>query len=262
MSDKPKSNEINFGIFFMVLYMAIFGLLAAALWGFALYQGTRNLFSNESAAHATAISSKIAIDVESPTAREARLLLAAGEKYYTSCVLCHGEHGEGNAGLAAPALNRLDTDYIQRQLVNFKEGRRGTHAEDPEGARMRAMAMTLPDEASVKAVSAYVESMEAPLPPLTIEGDPDAGKASYALCASCHGQNAEGNPNLKAPALVGLQDWYLLRSLWKFKAGARGYAPEDTEGTQMRSMAMTITDGAAMKNIVAHIASLSAETTE
>lgn len=257
MSKNQAAPTPNVGYLFMAFYIGLFGLMAASLWGFALYHGAREFFAEAKApvlqaeAHATQEPS----DGADP-------LLVAGKKAYSNCALCHGNEGEGNAAMNAPALNRLDADYLQRQLVNFKEGRRGNHPEDPEGARMQPMAMMLPDEAAIQAVSAYIESLEAPLPPITIQADANVGKASYALCASCHGAEAEGNPALKAPALAGLQDWYLLSSLRKFKAGARGYDPEDVAGAQMRPMAMTIPDEAVMKNIVAYITSLGAEDSE
>ena len=42
----------------------------------------------------------------------------------------------------------------------------------------------------------------------------------------------------------------------KFKSGVRGAHPKDVTGAQMRPMAMTLADEQAMKNVVAHIATL------
>ena len=42
------------------------------------------------------------------------------------------------------------------------------------------------------------------------------------LCAACHGAQGEGNRQLNAPKLTGLEDWYLQRQLKYFKQGARG----------------------------------------
>ena len=39
-------------------------------------------------------------------------------------------------------------------------------------------------------------------------GDEVAGQAAYAVCASCHGQQGEGNQQLNAPKLAGQEDWY------------------------------------------------------
>lgn len=73
---------------------------------------------------------------------------------------------------------------------------------------------------------------------------------------ACHGAEAEGNKALNAPGLKGLPDWYIVTQLKNFKSGARGADPKDTEGMQMRPMAMTVPDEAAMANIAAYIHSI------
>ncbi|WP_136162115.1 nuclear transport factor 2 family protein [Sphingomonas flavalba] len=72
-----------------------------------------------------------------------------------TCAACHGAAGEGNAALQAPALDRLDADYIARQLVNFRTGKRGYHADDVAGATMAASAQTIPDRKAIDALAAY-----------------------------------------------------------------------------------------------------------
>jgi cytochrome c oxidase subunit 2 len=87
-------------------------------------------------------------------------------------------------------------------------------------------------------------------------GDPEAGKPLYAVCAACHGVQAEGNPAMHAPKLSGQGDWYLKRQLRHFKLGARGTHEQDTYGKQMAPMAATLADDAAIDNVVAYIATL------
>ncbi len=87
-------------------------------------------------------------------------------------------------------------------------------------------------------------------------GDPAAGQAQYAICAACHGTNGEGNEQLNAPKLSGQQTWYLTQQLNAFKSGIRGTHDDDIYGRQMRPMAMTLTDDAAVANIVAYIQTL------
>jgi cytochrome c oxidase subunit II len=88
------------------------------------------------------------------------------------------------------------------------------------------------------------------------EGNVAAGKALYATCAACHGQNGEGNAALHAPVLAGQASWYIVRQLQHFKAGIRGTAPGDTFGMQMRPMAMTLATEQAVMDVAAYIASL------
>ncbi|GAB5497783.1 MAG: hypothetical protein PsegKO_00940 [Pseudohongiellaceae bacterium] len=85
-------------------------------------------------------------------------------------------------------------------------------------------------------------------------GDPDinAGQAAYAACASCHGQQGEGNVALNAPKLAGQQPWYIERQLDYFKQGVRG-GEGDTYGQQMTAFASMLADDAAVRNVAAYI---------
>lgn len=88
------------------------------------------------------------------------------------------------------------------------------------------------------------------------KGDAAAGQASFATCTACHGANAEGNKDLNAPKLSGQASWYLVRQLQDFKKGLRGTHEKDTFGAQMVPFAATLVDDAAIRNVVAHIATL------
>jgi len=87
-------------------------------------------------------------------------------------------------------------------------------------------------------------------------GNAAAGKPLYAVCAACHGLQAEGNPALHAPKLSGQGDWYLKRQLKYFKNGARGTHDKDVFGKMMAPMAATLGDDAAIDNVVAYIRTL------
>ena len=89
-----------------------------------------------------------------------------------------------------------------------------------------------------------------------VAGDAAAGKPLYAVCAACHGAQAEGNPALNAPKLSGQGDWYLKRQLQLFKSGARGTHEKDTFGKMMAPMAATLVDNAAINNVAAYIKTL------
>ncbi|CAA0116514.1 Alternative cytochrome c oxidase subunit 2 [Halioglobus japonicus] len=87
-------------------------------------------------------------------------------------------------------------------------------------------------------------------------GDPIAGQASYATCAACHGQQAEGNLAMNAPSLAILPDWYIARQIEHFKHGIRGANEADEYGRQMAPMANMLPDAAAIRNVNAYIATL------
>ena len=85
--------------------------------------------------------------------------------------------------------------------------------------------------------------------------DAVAGQATFALCATCHGPGAQGNPALNAPKLAGQPGWYLARQLRNFRQGLRGSAPGDDVAAQMRAIALTLDDD-KIDDVVAHITAL------
>lgn len=89
-----------------------------------------------------------------------------------------------------------------------------------------------------------------------VKGDPEAGKAMFATCTACHGENGQGNKELGAPKLAGQGGWYLARQLHSFKAGVRGSHENDTYGKQMIPFASMLADDATVNNIVAYIGTL------
>lgn len=89
-------------------------------------------------------------------------------------------------------------------------------------------------------------------------GNPEAGKALYGVCATCHGENAEGLQEMNAPALAGREEWYLIRQLKNFKSGARGSDPGDIYGLQMAPMAQLLATDQAIQDMAAYLNSLGA----
>lgn len=77
-----------------------------------------------------------------------------------------------------------------------------------------------------------------------------AEQSAYAVCASCHGAQGEGNVALNSPRLAGQAGWYLRRQLDAYRQGWRGAAPGDVYGMQMRSMAMSLTQPAQVDDVV------------
>lgn len=79
---------------------------------------------------------------------------------------------------------------------------------------------------------------------------PQAGAATeplYQPCIACHGDAAQGNVALGAPALAGQDSAYLVRQLQHFKSGVRGSDPRDSQGAQMRAMALPLSDDAMLQ---------------
>jgi cytochrome c oxidase subunit 2 len=76
------------------------------------------------------------------------------------------------------------------------------------------------------------------------------------VCAACHGLAAEGNEATSAPALAGLDDWYVVEQLRLYAEGLRGAQAGDVYGQQMRALASTFPDDEARRDLAAYIASL------
>ena len=87
-------------------------------------------------------------------------------------------------------------------------------------------------------------------------GDAERGKAFYATCGACHGQNGEGLEALNAPALAGQEEWYVIRQLKNFKEGIRGSNPKDIYGMQMAPMAQILPTDQAIEDVAAYISSM------
>ena len=83
-----------------------------------------------------------------------------GKKAYETCIPCHGEFGEGAQALDAPRLSNQHDWYLVRQLENFKAGVRGSHQNDIYGAQMRIMAQLLQTDEQVRAVAAYIATID------------------------------------------------------------------------------------------------------
>ena len=88
------------------------------------------------------------------------------------------------------------------------------------------------------------------------KGNIEKGKVLYRPCSACHGEAAEGNAKLHAPALANLDSWYAYRQLKNFKKGLRGYLPRDTAGVQMATVAQALKDTTEMLDLIAYIDSL------
>ena len=174
---------------------------------------------------------------------------------FVFCTVCHGVQLMGNENLDSPRLSQMDAWHVEQQLLAFKYGWRGTHPQDVVGMEMQPMAAVLSEE-QIERVAEIVSATRSPLPATTVDGDPAAGERHYRTCAACHGVNGEGNESLAAPALTGLDDWYLVRQLENYLNGVRGSDPADTYGQQMRASTGVLRDEQAIRDVVRYITTL------
>jgi len=173
-----------------------------------------------------------------------------GEAYYATCVACHGAEGQGSFGMHAPRLTLQGPDYLLRQLRNFRAGIRGG-VQDLYGWQMNGRASALPGDRALRDVIAYIDTLPESRAADKVNGDAKRGQTLYqSSCASCHGASGEGLTALNAPPLAGLDGWYQLEQLKKFKSGVRGSHAQDTFGAQMRAASYGLMNDQDLNDVV------------
>jgi len=84
------------------------------------------------------------------------------------------------------------------------------------------------------------------------------GQELFETCAPCHGETGVGDPDIAAPAIAGLPQWYVEDQLRAFQAGFRGKHPDDLAGLRMRPMAVSLTRDGDIPSVAEYVASLTA----
>ena len=180
------------------------------------------------------------------------------------CAHCHGANGEGKIELKTPSIAGMPSWYVTTQFANFREGRRGQNAADPQPFMMAGIAKALQPE-QVKAVITHVEKMPVVVPTgkdREMAGtDPKEGMQLFQeRCMECHRYNASGEMAFGSPPLTGRQAWYLEEQLKRFKSGKRGAIKNDVNGAKMVQMTnLFIEDEQMLRNVVAYIMTLNPE---
>jgi len=173
---------------------------------------------------------------------------------FQQCVACHGQQGQGNQQLNAPALAGQSVSYLTRQLNNFSSGLRGAHSKDLLGQQMTAIAKQLNKNIDIAQLANYINRLPTSRLVKAVEGNLKNGSRYYqAKCGACHGGQAQGNEAFSAPKLQGLSRQYLNRQMENFVSGIRGTDKQDKFGRQMAMMAKT-TSGQELKDIMYFIA--------
>jgi cytochrome c553 len=90
-----------------------------------------------------------------------------------------------------------------------------------------------------------------------LPADSARGEALYTTCAGCHGSEAQGRAEMRAPDLAGLDTWYLVRQLRNFREGRRGN-PDDSHGFMMIGRANALPGDRGVRDVAAYISKLPA----
>jgi cytochrome c553 len=175
--------------------------------------------------------------------------MARVDTLVSECRVCHGTK-EAQRG---PILDGMEYWYLYDQLQKFRSGLRGQNPENRSEHMMGVGASKIKNDLE-SALLADWFSQQDPKPAVrTVKGDVEKGKKFYEQrCASCHGENAEGNRLALGPALNRLEGWYFLDQMRKFRKGIRGYHPKDEGGQIMMAASQDISDG-TLKDVVAYV---------
>ncbi len=93
-------------------------------------------------------------------------------------------------------------------------------------------------------------------------GERDArAHEAYQYCSACHGEDGSGNPEVGAPAIAGLEAWYVEAQLDKFQKGIRGIHPRDTYGMKMKPMAMALRRDGDFAKVAKYVSRMPAKAT-
>lgn len=84
------------------------------------------------------------------------------------------------------------------------------------------------------------------------------GAELFETCVPCHGATGVGNPDIQAPAIAGLPQWYVESQLRSFQEGWRGKHHEDLPGLRMRPMAVSLNREGDIESVAQYAASLQA----
>lgn len=176
--------------------------------------------------------------------------------FAATCAVCHGEKGQGNDLLKAPAIAAQPAWHVLNQLRHFRAKRRGADPADAQGALMAAVASLLSPK-QMRSVAAHIESLPRAQPQQMAEADLKEGRWLYETrCMECHRFNGAGELVFASPPLIGLQGWYLEAQLQKFRDGTRGAAEGDEFGAKMRLAASFIENDRQLRDLVAYILTL------
>jgi cytochrome c553 len=145
---------------------------------------------------------------------------AGGKKYEAVCAACHGADGN-SAAPENPKLAGQHPEYLVKQLMEFKNGKR-------KNAVMPGFASQLTDE-DMRNIAAWASQQKAKPGFAKDKALVAAGERIYkggiadrniAACAGCHSPSGAGMPS-QYPRLSGQHADYIASSLKAYRDGSR-----------------------------------------
>lgn len=163
---------------------------------------------------------------------------AAGEALAASCAACHGQEGKAPIAPDYPKIAGLGEEYLLKQLLDIKEGRRPVPA--------MAGILDPMSEQDLMDLAAYFDSFDLEFE----QADPelvDLGRTLYragnlasgvTACTACHGPRGDGVEAAAFPKVGGQRAAYMAKQLVEWQQGIRTNDPN----AMMQDIASKLTD--------------------
>ena len=163
--------------------------------------------------------------------------LKNGQRIYEICASCHLPEGWGNNDGAYPQIAGQHQNVLIQQLLDIRSGQRENPTMYPF-----VQERTIGGYQSLADVVAYISTL--PMHPQHRQGPwrdyTDEFKVGEILfkqnCASCHGNQGEGNNETSTPKLYGQHYPYIKRQIKLVKSGQR------IVNSAMQAVAQQLTD--------------------
>lgn len=135
-----------------------------------------------------------------------------GREVFAKCAVCHGPNGEGTTNGSIPRIAGQHYRVLVRQVADFRNGTRWD-------MRMEGVATSheiIPGLQDVADVAFYVST-------LSRDGARGVGDGQYvergaaiykSSCASCHGEQGQGDDGKGIPRLSGQHAAYIARQIY------------------------------------------------
>ena len=149
-----------------------------------------------------------------------------GKTTFGVCARCHLPEAWGNEDGTYPQLAGQHVNVLMKQLLDIRNGTRHSSLMFPF-----VQSRTIGGYQELSNVVAYISTL--PMNPAHSKGPWQKGSREYQqgkkiykqYCASCHGNNGEGNNELVYPKLQGQHFQYMSQQISRVKSGVRKVHP-------------------------------------
>jgi len=149
-----------------------------------------------------------------------------GKTTFSVCARCHLPEAWGNADGTYPQIAGQHVNVLMKQLLDIRNGTRHSSLMFPF-----VQERTIGGYQELSNVVAYISTL--PMNPAHSQGPWQKGTEEYQqgektykqFCASCHGDNGQGDNELVYPKLQGQHFQYMSQQLARIKNGVRSVHP-------------------------------------